>query len=89
MPTTTYIQTFVIQINKMYTKIRTFRTTDEQHKTLNKMKSYNIDVSRFIRDAIREKIKRDQAQFETEKSIPLSQSQKIALQIEKILKEND
>jgi len=30
-----------------------------QHKTLQKMKSYNIDVGKFIRDAISEKIKRE------------------------------
>ena len=49
----------VIQFSVKYNKIRTFRTSELQHATLLKMKSYNIDVSRFIRDAIREKIQRD------------------------------
>jgi len=30
-----------------------------QHKTLQKMKTYNVDVAQFIRDAISEKIKRE------------------------------
>ena len=42
-----------------YCKIRTFRTSEIQHDTLKKMRSYNIDVSKFIREAIAEKIKRD------------------------------
>ena len=43
----------------MYDKIRTFRTTKQQHETLKKMKSYNIDVSKFIREAIKEKIQKE------------------------------
>ena len=43
----------------MYSKIKTFRTSETQYKTLQKMRLYNIDVSRFIRDAIREKIQRE------------------------------
>ncbi len=42
-----------------YTKIKTLRISETQHKTLVKMKSYNIDVSSFIRDAIKEKISRE------------------------------
>ena len=44
---------------KKYTKIRTFRTSEIQDKTLSKMKSYNIDIGKFIREAISEKIKRE------------------------------
>jgi len=42
---------------QLYTKVKVIRISDSQHKTLQKMKSYNIDVGKFIRDAIAEKIK--------------------------------
>ena len=42
-----------------YTKSKVIRITETQHNTLVKMKSYNVDVSEFIRRAIAEKIKRD------------------------------
>ena len=42
-----------------YTKTKVIRISESQQKTLVKMKSYNIDVGRFIRDAIKEKIKRE------------------------------
>lgn len=42
---------------KFYTKTKVIRISETQHKTLQKMKSYNVDVSKFIRDAIAEKIK--------------------------------
>lgn len=42
-----------------YTKIKVLRISDTQHKTLVKMKAYNVDVSEFIRQAIKEKINRD------------------------------
>ena len=41
------------------TKIKVLRITEVQHVTLTKMAGYNVDVSRFIRDAISEKIKRE------------------------------
>jgi hypothetical protein len=44
---------------KLLTKTKVIRISDVQHKTLVKMKSYNIDVGKFIRDAISEKIKRE------------------------------
>jgi hypothetical protein len=44
---------------KKYTKIKVIRISETQLKTLQKMKSYNIDVGKFIRDAISEKIKRE------------------------------
>ena len=44
---------------KNYTKIKVIRISEVQLKTLNKMKSYNIDVGKFIRDSISEKIKRE------------------------------
>ena len=42
-----------------YCKIKTFRITEEQNNTLKKMKSFNVDVGRFIRDAVREKIEKE------------------------------
>ena len=42
-----------------YTKIKTLRISETQHNTLVKMKSYKVDVSEFIRQAIKEKINRD------------------------------
>lgn len=42
-----------------YTKPRTIKFTEIQDNTLRKMKLYNIDVAQFIRDAVREKIKRE------------------------------
>ena len=42
-----------------YTKIKTLRISELQHNTLVKMKSYKVDVSEFIRQAIKEKINRE------------------------------
>ena len=42
-----------------YTKVKVLKITDIQHNTLVKLKSYNINVADFIRDAISEKIKRE------------------------------
>lgn len=42
-----------------YTKTKVVRISETQLKTLQKMKSYNIEVGQFIRDAIAEKIKRE------------------------------
>ena len=44
---------------KNYTKTKVVRISETQLATLKKMKSYNIDTGRFIRDAISEKIKRE------------------------------
>ena len=44
---------------KILTKTKVIRISDSQLKTLQKMKSYNVDVGKFIRDAIAEKIKRE------------------------------
>ena len=44
---------------KQYTKTKVIRISETQLKTLQKMKSYNIDVGNFIREAIQEKIKRE------------------------------
>jgi len=44
---------------QLYTKVKVIRISDSQHKTLQKMKSYNVDVGKFIRDAIAEKINKE------------------------------
>jgi len=44
---------------KQYTQTKVIRITETQLMTLHKMKSYNVDVGKFIRDAISEKIKRE------------------------------
>lgn len=42
-----------------YTKVKVIKITDVQYLTLKKMSSYNINVTQFIRDAIKEKIERE------------------------------
>ena len=44
---------------KNYTKTKVIRISETQLLTLQKMKSYNIDTGKFIREAISEKIKRE------------------------------
>ena len=45
----------------------TIRFSDEQINSLNKLKDYDVNVSKFIRLAITEKIKRDWKQIKEEK----------------------
>ena len=44
---------------KIYTKTKVIRISEDQLKTLQKMKSYNVDIGYFIREAIKEKIKKE------------------------------
>ena len=44
---------------KTLVKTKVIRITQLQYDTLKKMQSYNVDVSDFIRKAIKEKIKRE------------------------------
>jgi len=44
---------------KLLAKTKVIRISDSQLKTLQKMKSYNVDVGEFIRQAIAEKIHRE------------------------------
>ncbi len=44
---------------KTLVKTKVIRISETQLATLKKMKSYNIDTGRFIREAISEKIKRE------------------------------
>ena len=55
---------------KKYTKVKVIRISEQQHKTLVKMKSLNVDVGNFIRQAIKEKIKKDY-DYLTQKENPL------------------
>lgn len=48
---------------KTLTKTKVIRISETQHKTLQKMKSYNVDVGKFIRDAIAEKIKKEYSEL--------------------------
>ena len=48
---------------KLYTKTKVIRVSEVQLNTLQKMKSYNVDVGNFIREAIAEKIKREYQQL--------------------------
>lgn len=44
---------------KIYTEVVTLRISKQQKQTLDKLRSYNIPVNRFIRDAIKEKINKE------------------------------
>ena len=44
---------------KQYTQRQVIMITEIQANSLNKLKDYNVNVSQFIRQAIKEKIKRD------------------------------
>jgi adenine-specific DNA methylase len=50
---------FILETIIKYTKVKVLKITETQDKTLKKMKSYKVNVSQFIRDAIKEKIDRD------------------------------
>ena len=52
-------RTFCIAIMKQFTESQTIKISKIQKKTLNKLDSYGYNVSKFIRDAISEKIKRE------------------------------
>lgn len=44
---------------EQYTEVTTIKLSKIQKKTLGKLRTRNIKVSQFIRDAISEKLKRD------------------------------
>jgi hypothetical protein len=50
---------------QLLTKTKVIRISETQLKTLQKMKSLNVDVGNFIREAIQEKIKREYQQLIT------------------------
>ena len=50
-----------------YTVIHTIRISKQQSESLQKLKDYDVNVSKFIRLAIAEKIKRDWKQIKEKK----------------------
>lgn len=48
---------------KKYTKVKVIKITEIQYETLKKLDSYQINVAKFIRDAIAEKIKREYSEL--------------------------
>jgi post-segregation antitoxin (ccd killing protein) len=44
---------------QIYTEVEVIKITKTQKETLNKLKKYKVNKSRFIRDAISEKLKRE------------------------------
>ena len=48
---------------KTLTKTKVIRLSEIEHSTLLKMKSYNINVGNFIREAISDKIKKEYQQL--------------------------
>ena len=50
-----------------YTKVKVLKITEQQDKTLKKLKSYKINVADFIRDAIAEKINREHENLKPKK----------------------
>ena len=52
---------------KQLTEIYTIRFSKQQAESLQKLKDYDVSISRFIRIAIAEKIKRDWKQIKQQK----------------------
>jgi len=52
-----------------YTKTKVIRITETQHKTLQKMKTLNVDVGNFIRLAISEKLQREKIEIVKPKEV--------------------
>lgn len=52
---------------KQLTVIHTIRFSDKQAESLQKLKEYNVNISQFIRLAIKEKIARDWKQIKEQK----------------------
>lgn len=50
-----------------YTNKKLIGFTEEQHKSLQILNSYNVNINQFIRSAIKEKIKRDWPKIKAEK----------------------
>jgi len=67
-----------------YTKIKTFRTSQKQYDTLKKMKDYNVDVGRFIREAIREKLQREKKHF-----LPKEKRTSLMIGLERLMQEQN
>lgn len=48
---------------KLYTKVKVIKISEVQYNTLLKLDGYQINVAKFIRDAISEKIKREYSEL--------------------------
>ena len=44
---------------QLYTKSKTFKFSKQQIKAFEQLEKYNVNVSHFVREAIKEKIQRD------------------------------
>lgn len=42
-----------------YSKVKVIKITETQYNTLERLKKYKVNVSKFIREAIQEKLERD------------------------------
>lgn len=51
---------------RINTEILNIRISKEQKQTLDKLKDYNVNVSQFIRNAIKEKIEREKTKIISE-----------------------
>lgn len=49
----------------MNTEILKVRISKEQKQTLDKLKDYNVNVSQFVRNAIKEKLEREKKEIIT------------------------
>lgn len=49
----------------MNTEILKVRISKEQKQTLDKLKDYNVNVSQFVRNAIKEKLEREKIEIIT------------------------
>jgi len=65
---------------RKYTKVKVLRISKEQHSTLVKMKSLNIDVGNFIRSAIKEKIDKEHS-YLIDKEKPLEDEFSLSLKL--------
>jgi hypothetical protein len=69
-----------------YTKVKTIRISETQHKTLVKMKYYNVDVAKFIREAIKEKINKEYSYLISQQKVV---KDAFAISLEKALSEQN
>ena len=52
---------------QIYTESKTIKFSKQQIKVFEELKNYNIDVTKFVRLAIKEKIQRDWKQIKLDK----------------------
>ena len=50
---------------RINTEILNIRISKEQKQTLDKLKEYNVNLSQFVRNAIKEKLQREKAEIIT------------------------